>query len=99
MKKSYIFIFNSKLGTNEEVKNFLNTCDQITTWRSEIPNSFFIVSELPAQKLYDFVVNYFGQKAGAYLIAEYVPENSQGLLTKRSWHVLNERKLPPKEQN
>jgi hypothetical protein len=99
VKKSYIFIFNNELGTKEEVKNFLNTCDQVSTWRNELPNTYFIVSELSAYRLYDLVANHFGEKKGAYLLTEYVQENSQGLLNKRSWHLLNEKKLPPKEQN
>ncbi|WP_196435166.1 hypothetical protein [Methylomonas sp. LL1] len=98
MKNSYIFIYNRSLGTKEEVRDFVNSCESIITWRSELSNTFFIVSELSAYKIYDLVAEYFGEGKGEFLICKYDENNSQGLLNERSWHLLNNNELPPKEK-
>ena len=96
MKKSYIFVFSNSLGSREEVKQFLDSCSRVSTWRYELTNTYFIVSELSANELYELVANHFGVGKGAFIISEY-SDNSQGLLNKRSWSLLKNKQLPPKE--
>lgn len=95
MKKSYLFVFNPSLGTREEIKDFIDSCGKISSWRYELNNTYFIVSELDANDLYNLVSVHFGEGKGSFIIAEYV-DNSQGLLNERSWQLLNNKKLPPK---
>lgn len=96
MKKSYIFIFNESLGSDQKVYDYVNDSQLIITWRKELNNAFFIISRNSAQEIYEEVSRYFGQGKGTFLISE-VSSNKQGLLNKRSWSLLNDKKLPPKE--
>lgn len=95
MKKSYLFVYNPSLGTREEVKEFIDSCGEISSWRYELLNTYFIVSEMNANDLYELVSGHFGEGKGIFIISEYV-NNSQGLLTERSWRLLNDKRLPPK---
>lgn len=96
MRKSYAFIFNSNLGTNEEIKNYLNASEYIVTWRKELDSAYFFVSDYTAKEVYADVSQYFGEGKGTFLITEVI-SNKQGLLNKRSWSLLNEKRLPPKK--
>ena len=96
MKKSYVFIFNSSLGKNDEIREYLNASGYVITWRKELGSAYFFVSEYAAKEIYEDVSQYFGKGKGTFLITE-VTSNKQGLLNKRSWDLLNKKKLPPKE--
>lgn len=96
MRKAYLFIFNASLGSIDDVRGYLNSSDYIITWRKELDSAFFFVSEHEAKEIYKDVSQYFGEGKGIFLITE-VTSNKQGLLNRRSWHLLNKKKLPPKE--
>ncbi|HFQ5433853.1 hypothetical protein P7M67_12275 [Vibrio parahaemolyticus] len=95
MKKSYLFIFNKSLGSLEDVANYVDSSSLITSWRKELNSAYFIVSTSTAEELYEDISSHFGEGVGTFLVSEY-SQNSQGLLNERSWHLLNEKKLPPK---
>lgn len=95
MKKAYLFIYSNKVGTRDEVRNVIETIPEILAWRFDIPNSFYLVSEEDADTLADILLERFG-KDGLFLVTE-ISENKQGWLPKRSWHLINNKRLPPKE--
>ncbi|MFZ6678705.1 hypothetical protein [Undibacterium sp. Tian12W] len=102
MRKSYVFLYSDALGTYEEVKNFLDTCDDIQSWRNDLPHSFFFVSNATAGQLVVKVVEHFGNEhfsgpKGMFLIMPYDSLSTNGYLSNRSWSLLNEMQLPPKE--
>ena len=94
MKRSYVFVYSDEVGTREQVREFLHNLAMIETWRFELPNTFFLVSEANANEIADKILRFTGKK-GSFLITEYSP-NSQGWLVQRSWTVLNKKYLPPK---
>ena len=96
MRRAYLFIYNDKVGSRDEVKEAIDSIPEVVTWRSEIPNSFILVSEAKADELADRIIEHIGGD-GLFLITE-IPDNSQGLLSERSWHIINERSLPPKRK-
>ena len=96
MKKVYIFIYTGRVGTREEVKDVIDSIPEIIAWRSEIPHSFYIVSESNADFLADIFLQRLGKK-GLFLVSE-ISNNYQGWLPKRTWHLLNKKELPPKEK-
>lgn len=91
--KSYLFTYNDKLGTREEITQFIDGLEEVITWRYELPNTFFLVSEDDLDTIFNRIVQRFSTR-GRFLLTEYSAENSQGLLTKRGWQVLNEKNLP-----
>jgi hypothetical protein len=98
MRKTYILSHNSKFGTHEEIVAFINSCELIRTWRRELPFCYFLVSESSAEEICVEIRKQFSNVDGdtAYLVAE-LNANCQGLLEDRSWFIINEHKLPPKE--
>ena len=96
MKKSYLFVYNPSLGTRDEVREFVSNCKLITTWRFELVASFFVVSEYSANEICKEIKEYFGEGKGKYIVTE-MKGNYQGWLEERSWNVINDKKLPPKE--
>ena len=91
MKKSYIFVYNDTVGTREEVKNVLDKMPHVKTWRYDMPNVFYIVSDASAQQIAKQFESIAGTK-GRFLFLEHT-ENSQGRLTQKSWFLLNNKHL------
>jgi hypothetical protein len=89
MPKAYIFIYSQRFGDREFVKGVVNRIPEITNWRYDLPNTFYLVSELSADELAKRVTEVAGKKA-RHLITE-LSENSQGLLPRKTWHLLNEK--------
>ncbi len=98
MKRSYIFAYGPKLGGYDEIKAFLNGSNIIETWRYELPNIFFIVSNKNAEEISDHIRRRFKERDLMHLVAEYT-DNSQGWLSNRAWHMLDKKeKLPVSEE-
>lgn len=96
-KKSYVLIYSDDLGTREEVRDFLDAQSKILNWRWELPNAFFLVSELSAHEL-AALVHRLNEKA-RFLITEYAAVNSEGWLGNNAWKILNEQALPGETQD
>lgn len=94
MKHSYIFAYGPKLGSYNEIKTFLDKSKIIETWRYEIPNVFLIVSNKSAEEISDRIRRRFKGRELMHLILEYT-DNSEGWLSERSWHMLNEKETLP----
>ncbi|MDD4183682.1 MAG: hypothetical protein PHT53_07710 [Candidatus Omnitrophica bacterium] len=94
MKKAYLLAFSDSLGTREEVKNCVKNFPGIT-WRYDMSNAFYIISEENANQISTRIQNYFG-KNGRFIVTEISDLNKQGWLTKDSWFLINNKKLPEK---
>lgn len=95
MKKAFILVYNPSLGSREEVKKFVAGSRLINTWRFELSGSFFLISEFNADEIGENIRAHFGEKKGAYFLTEI--GDCQGMLEERSWSLINDKKLPPKE--
>ncbi len=94
MKKSYIFFFNNVVGTRDQVKEYLNRMSTVITWRYDMTNTFYLISENTA----DEIAKEFEQLRGPngfYIVTEY-NGNAQGRLTDESWYLLNNKQFRPK---
>ena len=89
MKQAYIFVYGDQMGTRDEVKQFLNDTADITHWRYDLPNAFYLVSELSAQQLYERIQE-FNDKKARFIVSE-VGQNKEGWLTRKSWTLLNQK--------
>ena len=45
MTKSYLLVFSDKTGTKDEVKLALNKMTKVKTWRTDMPNCFYVISD------------------------------------------------------
>ena len=87
MTKAYLLIHNRLFGTRDEVKACLDSIPEIASWRTEIPNSFYFVSEKLATELVPLLRQSRGEK-GKFLIVE-ITGNRQGWLSPDSWKFIN----------
>lgn len=95
MTKSYLLVFSDKTGTKDELKLALNKMTKVKTWRTDMPNCFYVISDNSAQELYEEFTSIRGT-SGRFLFAE-TSSNRQGLLPSDTWYLLKNKKLKPKE--
>jgi hypothetical protein len=94
MRKAYLFIYDGGVGTREEVTAVVNRMQRVLTWRYDIPNCFYVVSEDSAQALYDEFASINGTK-GRLMFIEASP-NRQGHMLPDTWYLLTNKKHKPK---
>lgn len=83
----YLFVYGAAL-TRDAAKAAIDASPLVKTWRYDMPNSFYLVSDFSAQKLYEDIAPRFAGKK-RFLIAEINETNRQGLLPKDTWAFLN----------
>lgn len=85
----YIFIYSDNMGSREEIKALLNNISEITDWRYDLPNSFFIQSGLNAKELGGLIKR---QKPDSrYFLTEISSSNRQGWLPTSTWDFLKKK--------
>ena len=86
--KAYIVSFYQQEISDDELVEFLDSRDEILNLHMEIPNTVFVVSNKNAQSLSRLIEKEFPESS--FIVAEYVPYNSDGLLDEESWNFLND---------
>jgi hypothetical protein len=97
MKKAYLFAFSNTLGTQKELENTLNSIPEVITWRYDMPNAFYVISNADAGVLSDAIRERTKNTNGRFIITE-IPENRQGWLTNESWHLIRNKEHKPKAE-
>ena len=85
--KAYIISFYQQEISDDELIEFLDDRDEILNWHKYIPNTVFVVSDKNAPSLTKVIAEEFPDSS--FIVAEYVPYNSDGLLDEESWEFLN----------
>lgn len=86
--KKYIFIYSNTLGTLTEVTELLDSMSEISEWRTDIPNSFILKSDLEAKQLANIIIE---KKPNARFLISEITENRQGWLPKESWNFIKDK--------
>lgn len=94
MKKTYLLVYSGAVGDRGRVKGILNQLYMIDTWRYDLPNCFYIVSEYSAKQISEELRSKFSKK-GRFIVSE-IPSNSYGWLAEGSWHLIQNHELKPK---
>lgn len=94
MMRAYLFIYNAQVGSQEEVKEYLNRMTLVSHWRFDMPNVFYVLSESSAEQLAKEFEGLAGTK-GRFIFLEY-STNSQGRLTSETWYLLSNKQKKPK---
>ena len=92
MRKAYLFVYNDEIGSRKQVKEYLDTLPKIVNWRYELPNAFYLISELEADQIANLILKFSGKK-GLFIVAE-LTSNTQGWLQEKTWALIN-KKLDP----
>lgn len=69
MRRAYLFLYDGVVGNREEMKAVLNRMSRVITWRFDIPNCFYVISQNSAQELYDEFISHNGTKEGSCLLS------------------------------
>ncbi len=93
MKKVYLLAYSDALGTREQVKDALNSMSIIETWRYDIPNMFYLVSESAASDISDAIYTALG--SGRFVISE-IGANYSGRGVKDTWYFIRNKRVRPK---
>ena len=94
MRRAYLLAFSATLGTRDQVKALLDQVSEVITWRTDLPHSFYIVSEADAGTLVKRIREASGNK-GRFIVTE-IATNRQGWITPESWYLINQKRLKPK---
>jgi hypothetical protein len=92
MKKAYIFIFSDLTIDKKKVRECLDGMSIILDWRTDMPNTYYLISEASAEEIATTIRNKIGQFR--FLVTEY-SLNSQGWLPDEDWYLLNNLKRKP----
>ena len=90
MSKVYLLVYSNLAGSREQVKKAINDSGIIRTWRYDMPNSFYLVSESSAEKITDALHRQLGKRA-RFIVSE-ITENRQGWLPKDTWYFIREKR-------
>lgn len=88
-RKSFLFIYADDVGTRESLVEVLNDMRLVETWRYDMPNVFYLVSDADANTL----AEQFEEKRGAegrYLFIQ-CSSDRQGRLPSETWYLLHNK--------
>ena len=81
--KVFILVYTDTLGTREEIQKFLDSRQEILSWRAELPNCFYLISESDTPYL-SGLIRGFDRGNASFLVME-MHTNRQGWLDPESW--------------
>lgn len=90
MRKAYLFLYDADVGTRERMKDVLSSMGRINTWRFDLPNCFYVISDFTAQQLYDEFSSINGTN-GRFMFIE-ASSNRQGQMVPDTWHLLTHKR-------
>jgi hypothetical protein len=96
VRKAYLLIYSDHTGSRDRIKYWANQEPMVATWRYDLPNCFYLISEYSANDLAESLRSFTGN-AGRFLIVE-PSANRQGWLPSASWYLLRNKKHKPKEE-
>jgi len=86
-RRAYLFVYAADLGDREDVKDHLDDLPEVLHWRCDLPNAFYLVSDVSADELAN-KIRPLGD--GRFIVTE-IPANSQGWLPSRSWEIITKK--------
>lgn len=86
--KTYLFVYANSLGDRERVKGMLSLMPEVSHWRYDMPNSFYIMSDCSAQELVDAIANKVGGQGVKRFIITEISDNRQGYLPRETWNFI-----------
>jgi hypothetical protein len=95
MRHAYILVYSDILGTREEVTKCMDSISQVLTWRYDMPNSFYIISDNSADEIAR-AINKFTGKTN-FLVSE-ITSNKQGWLSEETWYLINNKTHKPEKK-
>ena len=92
MSKTYILVYDDKVGSRESVKSFLNKQPEIKSWRFDLPNTFYLISDLSAHDLATRLQKLTQRQEGKRFIIAHLSDDIQGWLPRDTWDFINQNR-------
>ena len=86
MKKLYLIVYDEKID-RDALKGFLGKTPDVGQWFYSIPQSIFAYSQLPAQELYERIVEAFPTH-GRFFVTSVPYHDAQGWLPNNHWEII-----------
>lgn len=92
MRLAYLLLYNDEFGDRATVKKVVDESSLIITWRFDMPNAFYLISNHTAKEISQDL----HQKlpTGRFIVLECT-SNSYGWLSSDSWYLLQNKKHKP----
>ena len=95
MKHAYLLVYSDNVGTRDQVRDVLDSMPSVTTWRYDIPHSFYVISEYSAEVLSDEFVTRKGSE-GRFMFAR-LADDRYGMMLPETWYLLGHKHHKPKD--
>ena len=93
MRKAYLLAYGNGIGTQEQVKNWVDKMNSVILWRYDMSNAFYLISEDSAEIIAKEFREYANK--GIFIVTE-LEANSYGWLVPASWHLINHKEYQVK---
>ena len=93
MKKAYLLAYSDSKVTRAQITEFLNKSSLISTWRYDMPNSYYLISENSANEISTAMREQIAPFR--HLLVE-ITENHYGWLPSDSWFLIKNKELKSK---
>jgi hypothetical protein len=87
---AYLLVFDDAAGTMNAVRSFIDSRPEILNWYTCMPNTFFMVSELPAADLTK-LFREFTKDQGRFIIVDLATDRN-GWLPSKAWEFIRNPK-------
>lgn len=96
MMRTYLLVYNEGTWDRQAVATWANESPLIKTWRSDMSNSFYLISDSSAQAIHEALLPLKKKSSSARYLVTEIADNRQGMLLPDAWFLINNKKLKPK---
>lgn len=94
MRKAYLLIYGNDAGTREQVRAWADKCPLVLTWRYDLPNCFYLISEQSEQELAE---NFYTTFSDASCLCIEIADHYWGRLAPETWYLIKHKYHQPKK--
>lgn len=88
MSRLFLLSYNDELGTREQIKNALDQNRLVSTWRYDLPHSFYIVSSASAKEL---AISIRNSLPNGRFVVTLADEDYWGWNTDETWYLFEKK--------
>ena len=86
----FLLVYDNNLGTRQQIIDVLNAMTEVRHWRYDMPNSFYIYSDVNCKELLNKIRMLLGNKGRCALVKM---DTYSGWLPKETWAFLKRTDL------
>ena len=94
MRRAFLLAYSDAKISRKQITDFLNESSIIITWRYDMPNSYYIISEESASVISTELRTKI--TPFRHILVE-LDNNYSGWLPKESWYLIQNKRLKPKK--